>query len=274
VRLNRRLAPEVYLGVVPVVTTPAGVRVEAEGDVVEWAVKMRRLPDEAAFRSQVMRGLIGPKQVAALGRRLAAFHATADTNQHVAAFGRFEVVAQAVRENLEAARSQADVTLSQAVFQRLTELAERKLRRHRPLIESRAMRGMPRDTHGDLRLDHVYLLPTADEPDRIAIIDCIEFCERFRYSDPVADMAFAFMDFLLLGRADLAWEFANAYFATADDAEGWELLPFYTAYRAAVRGKVEGLLLAEPEVPVRERAEAVERARQYWLLAVDELETA
>ena len=131
---------------------------------------------------------------------------------------------------------------------------------------------MPRDTHGDLHLDHVYLFPDRAPPADLVIIDCIEFNERFRFADPVADMAFLVMDLAFHGRRDLARAFADAYFRASGDEEGRALLPFYTAYRAAVRGKVEGMELAEREVPEAERAAALVRARAHWLLALGELE--
>jgi uncharacterized protein len=104
------------------------------------------------------------------------------------------------------------------------------------------------------------------------VIDCIEFNERFRFGDPVADMAFLVMDLRFQGRRDLAQAFAKAYFRASTDEEGRALLPFYTAYRAAVRGKVEGFQLAEKEIPDAERQNALIRARGHWLLALGELE--
>src|SRR5207244_9271617 len=129
------------------------------------------------------------------------------------------------------------------------DLTEQALGRLRPLIEARAARGVPRDTHGDLHLDHVYLFPGRRPPDDLVIVDCVEFNERFRFADPVADMAFLVMDLLFHGRPDLAAAFTEEYFAASQDGEGRALLPFYTAYRAAVRGKVEGFELVEKEVP-------------------------
>jgi predicted kinase len=105
------------------------------------------------------------------------------------------------------------------------------------------------------------------------IIDCIEFAERFRYADPVADMAFLAMDLKFHGRRDLARAFAKAYFVAARDSEGPSLLPFYIAYRAIVRAKVEGIELAEREVPADEKTRARRRARAHWLLALGELES-
>jgi predicted kinase len=146
------------------------------------------------------------------------------------------------------------------------------LTRLRPLIAARAARGVPRDCHGDLHLDHVYYFPEQQPPADLVIIDCIEFNERFRFIDPVADMAFPVMDLKFHGRRDLARAFVDAYVHAAGDNEGSPLLPLYTAYRATVRGMVEGLELAEKEVPGAERAAALVRARAHWFLALAELE--
>ena len=272
VRLNRRLAPSVYLGVVPVARTSTGLALEGPGEAVEWAVKMERLPAEATLGARLGSGDVGPAQMAELARRLASFHRQAEAGEHIASFGRFDVVARNARENFTQAAAQVGVTVGAGVLDRLRALTERSLARLRPLIESRAGRGVPRDTHGDLHLDHVYLFPDRPPPADLVIIDCIEFNERFRFADPVADMAFLVMDLLFHGRGDLAGAFAEAYFQAARDAEGTALLPFYTAYRAAVRGKVEGLEAAEAEVPEVERADARARARAHWLLALGELE--
>jgi predicted kinase len=123
-----------------------------------------------------------------------------------------------------------------------------------------------------LHLDHVYCFPDRPPAEQLVIIDCIEFNERFRYADPVADLAFLVMDLKFHGRPDLAQPLADAYFQARSDDEGRGLLPFYIAYRAAVRGKVEGFELREPEVPEEERSAAWLRARAHWLLALGELE--
>jgi aminoglycoside phosphotransferase family enzyme/predicted kinase len=272
VRLNRRLAPHVYLGVVPITRADAGLAVEGDGEAVEWAVKMERLPDEATLEKRLRAGKVGTETLEALARKVSSFHAAAESGGHVAAFGRFDVVAGNARENFEQSAAHIGTTLSPAVFERLRARTEEALQRLRPRIETRAARGVPRDTHGDLHLDHVYLFPDRPPPNDLVIIDCIEFNERFRYADPVADMAFLFMDLVFQGRRDLAQVFADEYFRASQDDEGRALLPFYAAYRAAVRGKVDGFELAEKEVPEAERAAAQGRARAHWLLALGELE--
>jgi aminoglycoside phosphotransferase family enzyme len=257
VRLNRRLAPRVYLGVVPLTRTATGVQVEGRGEAVEWAVKMKRLPEEATLQKRLQRGQLEAGSLRVLARKVAPFHAQAEAGAHISAFGRFEVVARNARENLDQVAPQVGTTLSQAVFDRLRGLTEEALVSLRPLIESRAAQGVPRDTHGDLHLDHVYLFPDKTPPADLVIIDCIEFNERFRFADPVSDMAFLVMDLRFHGRPDLARQFSDEYFQASGDEEGRALLPFYVAYRAAVRGKVEGFELLEQEIPQAERSAAL-----------------
>jgi uncharacterized protein len=203
---------------------------------------------------------------------VARFHAEAETSRHISSFGRLEVVAQNVRENFEQAAPLVGVTISRPVFDRLRELSETALTELASLIDKRARNDVPRDTHGDLHLDHVYLFPDHRPPADLVTIDCIEFNERFRFADPVADMSFLYMDFQFHGRRDLALEFADQYFLASGDAEGRQLLSFYAAYRAAVRGKVEGFELMEEEVPAAARAQVLARARAHWLLALGQLE--
>jgi aminoglycoside phosphotransferase family enzyme/predicted kinase len=298
VRLNRRLAPAVYLGVVPVTCSGAGVRMEGEGEAVEWAVKMRRLPDEASLKALLRKREVRVETVERLAHVLARFHAGAEAGERVSSFGRFDVVAGNARENFRQSLEQVGSTVSAAVYQRLRTLTEERLRELRPLIEARADRGVPRDGHGDLRLDHVYLLPEPAPPpsgagggkraerasirrrsersrascETLLIIDCIEFNERFRRGDPIADIAFLVMDLLFHGRRDLAQAFADSYLAASGDEEGRRLLGFYTAYRAVVRAKVAGIKAREEEVSPSDREAARQQARGHWLLALRELE--
>jgi hypothetical protein len=245
---------------------------EGQGEAVEWAVKMQRLPEEATLENRLRRGEVASETVQGLAQKVAQFHAVAEAGSRIAAFGRFDVVARNARENFEQSTAQVGVTVSSGVFGRLRALTDESLTRLRSCIEKRAAEGHPRDTQGDLRLEHVYLFPENPPPEDVVVIDCIEFSERFRFADPVADMAFLVMDLIRHGRRDLAQSFAEAYFEASGDALGRELLAFYTAYRAAVRGKVEGIKGAEQEVPEAERTAALAGARACWLLALGELE--
>jgi uncharacterized protein len=272
-RLNRRLAHGIYLDVLSIAQTERGLRVGADGDAIEWAVKMTRLPAETSFASLLSNGKLDENLLLKVAGRLASFHESAERGENVSSQARFDVVAQNARENFSQAEPMVEGSVSRAVLVRLASLTEEELRRLYWLINSRANRGKPRDTHGDLRLDHVYIVPGEEPPNDLAIIDCIEFNERFRYADPIADIAFLTMDLRYAGREDLAKRFVDAYIRISGDTEGLRLLPFYVSYRAAVRGKVEGIASKEPEVPRADREGSLARARAYWLLALSTLES-
>lgn len=272
VRLNRRLAPQIYLGVVPIVATAQGVRVEADGEPIEWAVKMRRLPEKGTLLERVLRDEVSEKLIEALARRIAHFHQAAERNDRIASHGRYAAVAEAIGDVLKRTEVQATPALSESIWRRIREQFSTTLQRLEPVIEDRALRGIVCEGHGDLHLDHVYVLED-EQVTELVIIDCIEFNERLRCLDPVADMAFTVMDLAFRGRRDLAQVFSRVYFEEAGDAEGKSLLALYVAYRAAVRGMVEGLLAGESEVPEHQRSAARLRAQAYWRLALGELET-
>jgi aminoglycoside phosphotransferase family enzyme/predicted kinase len=274
VRLNRRLAPEVYLGIVPVTRDADVVRIEGSGVIVEWAVKMKRLPDSATLRAHLERDDLRVDALAELASRLAGFHAAAESGERVAAGASFEAVARNARENFVQAAPQVGITVSQPAIDRLKARTESSLAQLRGLIERRAARGIPRDTHGDLRLGHVYWFPDREPPADWVVVDCIEFSERFRHADPIADIAFLTMELSLAGRGELARSFWESYLRAAGDEEGGALLPFYMAYRAVVRGKVEGMKLDEPEISEAGRSSARARARALWLFALAQLDDA
>lgn len=272
VRLNRRLTPDVYLGVVPITLQCGGLRVGGHGEPVEWAVQMRRLPATHTLRARLAAGEDLLSVLPPLGRHVARFHHRATAGPEIAASGRWEVVAGNALENYAQAAPLAGRTVSPAVLTRLEARTRSVLNELRPLIEERAARGVPRDTHGDLHLDHVYWFPERPNGARFDIIDCIEFNERFRHADPVADLAFLVMDLEFHGRPAWARTLADAWFEARNDEQGRELLAFYTAYRAAVRGKVDSFEVVEREVPGSERGRALASARAHWLLALGLLE--
>ena len=272
VELNRRLALDVYLGVVPIVFAEGRLRVDAPGEPIEWAVKMRRLPEAASLEQRLLRDEVGPQLIKLLARRVAGFHAAAPADSRIARYGSFDAVAKSILDNLIVGRIRDATLMDDVLFARLEKLTGQRLESSRALIDQRAGRGVPRDTHGDLHLDHVYVFPERLPPADLCIIDCIEFNEEFRYIDPIADVAFLVMDLKFHGRGDLARVLTDEYFDATGDSEGRQLLPLYVSYRAAVRAKVETLELAEVEIPEAERLLAAERARGHWLLALSELE--
>lgn len=287
VELNRRLAPDVYLGAQPVVRTPAGLRVGGSGEVVDWVVHMRRLPDAARLGARIAAGEVDAATLRRLGARIAGFHRAARRGPAVSTWATFAAVAANCRQNF--VQLAGLKLVSEALLTRLERSTEDALGRGHAAIDRRARRFVACDTHGDLRLEHIYWFPERPAPADLVIIDCIEFGEQFRCADPVADLAFLVMDLHDAGRVDLADALADGYFAAvaaggplgeADSevepvdevAEGRALLPLYTAYRATVRGKVEGFKAGEPEVPSEAAQAALAAAHRHLLLALQELQ--
>src|SRR5262249_4965725 len=174
VRLNRRLAGSIYHGIVPITLEGRQVRMGGEGEAIEWAVQMDRLPADRTLAALVQKGQAAPDLMGSVAQRVAAFHAKAASGAEIASFGQYDVVAGNARENVDQAAGQIGHAISANVFERLQALTEAALERLRPLIERRAGNAVPRDTHGDLRLEHVYLFPDRPPPNDLIIIDCIE----------------------------------------------------------------------------------------------------
>lgn len=272
VRLNSPLAPGVYLGVVPV-TDNGRLVLGGSGEEIEYAVKMQRLPDNATMEARLGRNAVDENMVNQLGQHVAAFHSSAHRNEKIAEFGRWELVRRNCMENFEQSRGQLGATVHPDVMSRLGACTNMCLEQLRDLIELRADTCFPIDSHGDLRLKHVYHFPEKSPEQQWKMLDRIEFNERFRFADPVSDIAFLCMDFLFAGRPDFARALADSYFCSADDVQGQQLLNFYIAYRAAVRGKVEGFRAIEPEIPDVEKRVAQKESLAHWLLALAAIES-
>ena len=270
VALNRRLAPGVYLGVAPVVRTPDGrYRVEgdpAAGEVAEWAVKMRRLPDDRALDRLIAAGRAPADLAERLARRLVAFHEAAAVVPDDPAFAGGAAVREWwERDSAEAAGFVGDTWRPEDAAA-LRAFAGGAIAREAALIDERLAAGRVVEGHGDLRAAHVYLPEDGGEP---LIVDCIEFTERFhfRYLDAGYDVAFLAMDLEALGRADLGDELAGRYCALAHDETLGVLQPLHRAFRAFIRGKIESIGARAPEIPAPQRRALAASARAFFALA-------
>jgi hypothetical protein len=284
VRLNARLAPDVYLGVAPVLedrrggvsfasvfslnAVPQPGELIERGRVLDYAVVMRRLPEEATLEARVRSGKVTSALLREVAERVVAFHASAETSEHIASFGQTDVIAYNWRENFAQMRPYIGRTLDQVTFDHIERWINQSLAGRAKLFATRVREGRVRDCHGDLRMQHIYAFDEpATEQQRLEIIDCIEFNERFRYSDVAAEVAFLTMELDAAGRSDLARVFVDAYVKKSGDAGLRELLSFYSCYRACVRGKVRSFELDEPEISQAERESARQEAQALFQLA-------
>ena len=257
VALNRRLAPQAYLGVVGIVQEKGHHFVEREGEAVEYAVKMRQLPRERMLDYLLRAGQATPSMLERVGEIVARFHRQAATSPQISTFGSMEAITTNAEENFSQTRERVGHTIPRERYDAIVDYTRSFLKQRTGLFQRRVAGGRIRDCHGDLHAAHICL------EDGIPIYDCIEFSDRFRYSDVASEVAFLAMDLDRYGRPDLARAFVSAYLRVSGDGEMAELLPFYLCYRAYVRGKVEGFKLADPHIPTPEKAAARSAARHY-----------
>ena len=281
VALNGRLAPDVYRGVVAVRRRADGSLAldggeQTDAGVVDWAVHMTRMPDDARADHMLKASRLHVPVIDRIADRIAAFHATATSDERTAACGSVDAVGRNVVENFTQTRGVLTAHVAPAEAREIEEWQLDFLRRNAALFEARAAAGRVRDGHGDLRLEHVYVGASgegagsqgAGAPGAITILDCIEFNERFRYADVCADIAFLSMDLSWHQRVDLAERLLARYALSAGDYDLYALVDFYESYRAFVRGKVATMLAADEGSTAALRSHAEAEARRYFLLAL------
>jgi aminoglycoside phosphotransferase family enzyme/predicted kinase len=261
VELNRRLCPDVYLGVVPVTRDKGHIFIGGRGEVIEHAVKMRRLPQEAMLDVLLAKNQVSPEMLTAVAQKLAVFHQSAETNAPISAFGDIKTIKQNTEENFSQTEKYISRTISQDKYQHIKDYTDSFIKENASLFRRRIKAGRIRDCHGDLHAAHICFT------NGICIYDCIEFNDRFRYCDVASEVAFLAMDLDHYGRADLSRSFAHAYMDSSRDEDLRQLLNFYKCYRAFVRGKVEGFKLDDPYIAPDEKRQALEKAVSYFDLA-------
>jgi aminoglycoside phosphotransferase family enzyme/predicted kinase len=262
--LNRRLCPDLYLGVVPIRLVDGGYRIGGRrGHIVEYAVAMRRLPQDRMLDRLLVTGQATSTMIDAIADTLARFHARSATGPAIARYGSLRAIRRNWVENFDQAAGAVGHTITRFQYAYLHAWVRATLTREHRLFQRRVQEGHVRDGHGDLRASAICVT------DRLCIFDCIEFNHRFRYADVAADVAFLAMDLDAHDRPDLAEHFLRRYVADAGDPGLLEVIDFYRCYRAFVRGKVESMRAAEAEVGRAERADARRIARDRFALAVD-----
>ena len=261
VRLNRRLCPEIYLGVVELRVGPGGAVFGGSGTLVDYAVKMKRLPEARMLAQLLERGELHPDQMAALARTVAEFHGRAARGALIDAQGSSAAIRANWEENFRQAAPFVPLTLSRGDLALMRDWVARFLAEHEGLFRARVEGGFLRECDGDLHLGNICLT------DRICIFDCIEFNERFRYIDTAADIAFLLMDLEYAGRADLCLPFLESYQEATGDPVPAELLDFYRSYRAFVRGKVKSFRLRESGLTPGELQATQSAASRYFRLS-------
>ena len=257
VLLNRRLCPWVYVGVVPVSELNGEWVVENSSNVVEYAVKMRRIPEDRILSNRLDEA--SETEIKRVAKRVARFHLSAD---RVDEFGKPEVMKFNTDENFQQTEEFVGITISAEDYEFIKERTNIFYEIHEDLFYKRMEDGRIRDGHGDIRLEHVAFLDYG-----VCIFDCIEFNDRFRYGDVLNDMCFLSMELDFFDRRDLSGIYEREYLEITQDPEFELFLPFFKCYRAYVRGKVTSFLLKDPHISEEEKEIAIDKAGKFFKLA-------
>ena len=242
VRLNKRLAPDVYMGIVRLTGSPTTPKIEGQGDPFEFAVKMKQFPEDQGINWILSKGRKVETCILQLADRIASFHEDIEKAGEHTHYGNPDMVWQPMKEclhdlplNLLTSTTQECLAqIKKWLYQEWQDLFDVFLQRRRA--------GFVRECHGDLHLGNIVFFK-----EKVCVFDALEFEPRLRWIDVMSEVAFLVMDLEHHGRQDLAFLFVNRYLELTGDYEGLKVLRLYQVYRALVRAKVSGLRLAQLE---------------------------
>ncbi len=250
-RLNRRLAPALYLDVAPIRGSPSAPRLAGEGEPIEYAVRMKQFPNGSLFAERLAAGTLEVRHLDVLAERLGAFHASAPAvRPRSASVGPGAVSAAGPHASWGSA-AQIESTTARTLVDLAARAGERRCagvrdwleaqgRRLRPTFERRKASGMVRECHGDLHLGNLLVLG-----EDATAFDCLEFDPALRWIDIQSDVAFLAMDLSAHGRRDLAFRFLDGWLQRTGDYAGLAVLRYYMVYRACVRALVSRIREAQ-----------------------------
>lgn len=262
VRLNRRLSRDLYIDVLPVTFEEDRYRIgEGRGEIIEYAVKMKRIPDKILMKTLFQAGALKNDQLKGLAAVLAEFHRTTGRSDEIDRFGTPEMFKINTDENFQQTEKYVGVTIKEEDYKAIQSWTDSFFTENRNLFLGRIKSGKIRDCHGDLHMEHICFT------DPISVFDCIEFNDRFRYTDVLADIAFLLMDLEYRGGGDEANILWKYYSDLTDDIDQDSLLDFYKIYRAYVRGKVNSFQIDDEQISKEKKEEAIGAAKKYFLLA-------
>jgi uncharacterized protein len=246
-RLNGRLAPEIYLDVVGARETPAGWRIAALSEDAEPAVRMRRFPGEDQLDRRLEAGRLDGDALEAFAQELARFQRALPPAGPESGHGSAAAVTKPALANFAALPHELLAANTQTALLSLEDWTRHRAAALADRFNARLAGGFVREGHGDLHLANLVMLDG-----RVVAFDGIEFSPALRWIDVQSEVTFLLMDLESRGRADLGWHFYNAWLAALGDYDGVDLLRWYLVYRHLVRAKIDGIRLAQPDLETAE----------------------
>jgi aminoglycoside phosphotransferase family enzyme len=264
IRLNKRFSPDIYLEAVPISRNGDAFRLGDDTELVEYAVKMRRINEDHMLYRLLDAGKVKSVDMVRIGKHLAKAYSAIPSDEKAQAFGSLDVISINIVENFEQTRKYINGPVSPEAFETIESWSLAFMKENTALFEQRVAQGCIKDCHGDLHLQHICV-----EGEKIYVFDCIEFNERFRFGDVASDVAFLAMDLDFNGHPGLARTFVHSYTESSEDSTLAQVLVFYKVYRAYVRAKVTSFMLDDPALDEKTKAEVFQRAKAYYDLALN-----
>jgi aminoglycoside phosphotransferase family enzyme/predicted kinase len=261
-RLNRRLAPHIYLAVASITGRPEAPEVQGRGEAFEYAVKMHQFAQQDLLSERLSQGTLPRRLIDTLAERLSDFHLRIEAAPEASPFGSPQVVYSAMVHNFEALRAQLPPHQRPSALDGLERWTRTRYHELRPALARRKAGGFVRECHGDLHLGNI-----AQVQGEITIFDGIEFNPELRWIDVISELAFLVMDLDDRAARPLARRAVNRYLQATGDYAGLLLLRFYQVYRALVRAKVEAIRTSQEGLSEPERSHHVDVCQGYARLA-------
>lgn len=262
-RLNRRLAPDLYLEVVKISGSVDAPEFGGDGEAIEYAIKMRQFSQDQLFNRLLTENRLDEELMREVARIAADFHTRAESAGADQPYGTAEAVLDPMQQNFDQLRGLIE---EEDKLRQLDTLEQWTIDSHaklKSLLDKRKSEGYIRECHGDMHLGNIALVDG-----EVAIFDGIEFNDFFRWTDVMSEIAFLTMDLDHRGANDLSNIVLNEYLAQSGDYEGLRLLRFYQVYRAMVRAKVSSFRLAQEGLSEVERQGILDDYQGYIDLAL------
>lgn len=261
-RLNRRLAPDLYLDVVSIYGSEENPVLKGQGPAIEYAVKMKQFPQSSQLDRMLKAEGLDKSIIDKLARKVAQFHLSNNPAGESSHYGDLEHIQQPILENFQHIRNNINDRNINPLLVKLENWSKKQLEALAPILQQRKEQGAVRECHGDMHLRNI-----AFWEDNIIIFDCIEFNPNFHWIDVISEIAFLVMDLEDRNQHGLAQHFLNSYLEITGDYEGLRLLPMYKVYRAMVRAKVDALRASQEQPRTQEYEQTFKDFLQYLKLA-------
>ena len=261
-RLNSRLAPELYLEVVTITGPEQQAEFSGKGSVIEYAVKMRQFPPDMQMDKLLNTGQLQTSHIASLAETIAHFHQQTDIAGTESDYGKPAVVYKPVRDNFTLLQELVSDHKQLDKLDALKQWSQTAYEHLKPVFVQRKAAGFVRECHGDLHTANIVVLD-----DKPTAFDCIEFAPELRWTDTASDIAFLIMDLQYRQQHTFAWHFLNHYLEISGDYKALQVLRFYLVYRAMVRAKVAAIGASQMPDKSAQYNRAIQSCYDYLKLA-------